>query len=102
MRSAIVLAAAFLAGCATPLITGGDQVRQITADGKTGCQFVRMVEVEGGLIYSSRTEAERDMLSRLRNATITAGGNAFSPNRIVVERGFSLPFAQADAYRCPT
>jgi hypothetical protein len=90
-----------LAGCAAPIQTGAERVRQIDPQAAAGCKHLRLVEVEGGLFYSSTTEARRDMLNKLRNATLAAGGNAFAAREIVVERGFSLPFGQADAYNCP-
>jgi hypothetical protein len=79
---------------------GGSQVRQIQYGLADGCKFVGIVETEGGLFYSSKLEAKRDMLNQIRNETARLGGNAFAITTIEVERGFSLPFAQADAYLC--
>lgn len=79
---------------------GGAQVRQIQYGLAEGCKFIGVVEREGGLVYSSRPEAKRDMLNKIRNETARLGGNAFAITTVEVERGFSLPFAQADAYLC--
>lgn len=98
---ATLLLSLALAGCAAPIQTGAERVRQVDTQTAAGCKHLRLVEVEGGLFYSSKTEAQRDMLNKLRNATLAAGGNAFAAREIVVERGFSLPFGQADAYSCP-
>jgi hypothetical protein len=95
-----VAGAALLVGCAAPVQTGAEGVREITPQAAERCQFLRRVEVEGGLFYSSKTEAHRDMLNKLRNATLMAGGNSFAVQQVVIERGFSLPFGQAEAYRC--
>lgn len=46
-------------------------------------------------------EAKRDMLAKIRNETARRGGNAYVLTLLVVERGFSLPLAQGDAYACP-
>jgi hypothetical protein len=63
-------------------------------------RFLGVVEVDGGLFYSSLAEARHDMLNKVRNETARLGGNAFTTTDVVVKRGFSLPFAQADAYAC--
>lgn len=89
-----------LAGCAAPLSPAADGVRQLDPSAVASCRFIRRVEVEGGLVYSSASEARRDMLNKLRNEVARAGGDAFAARDIVVERGLSLPFAHADAYRC--
>lgn len=98
---AIWVAAALLTSCAAPVTTGGSSVRQIAPDAKSGCKFLAAIEVTGGLVYSSATEARRDMLNKVRNETARLGGNAYALTEVVVERGFSLPFAQADVYVCP-
>jgi hypothetical protein len=101
MRHIILVIAIALAACAAPLTQGGGQARQIQPNDSTPCKFLGVVDVTGNLIYSSATEARRDMLARMRNETAQKGGNAFAVTMIDVERGFSLPMAQADAYRCP-
>jgi hypothetical protein len=100
----IVVVIAFLlllAGCAAPLTSGGGSVRRIVPEAKSGCAFLGVVEVDGGFFYSSVPEARHDMHNKVRNETARLGGNAYTITDVVVERGFSLPFAQADAYRCP-
>jgi hypothetical protein len=99
MRYLVLMALLF--GCAAPRTKEGDTVRQIRPEGATPCKFLRVVEVSGGLLYSSETEAHRDMLNKLRNETARLGGNAYVITSTVVQHGFSLPFAQADAYLCP-
>ncbi len=92
----------FLAGCSAVSITNeGLHVRQIQPNDATICSFLSVIEVSGGLFYSSQTEAKRDMLAKIRNQVAGINGNAYVITSIVVERGFSLPFAQADAYKCP-
>lgn len=90
-----------MAGCATPISPAGLQVRQIQPTGTTECKFLGIVDVTGQLVYSSVTEGRRDMLAQLRNKAAAMGGNAFVPTAVDVDRGFSLPMAQADAYSCP-
>lgn len=90
-----------LAGCAAPITQGGGQARQIQPNDATPCKFLGVVDVTGSLFYSSQTEARRDMLARLRNETAAMQGNAYAVTMIDVQYGFSLPMAQADAYRCP-
>jgi len=41
------------------------------------------------------------MYNQLRNKTALRGGNVFVVITVEAEYGFSLPFAQADAYDCP-
>jgi len=96
---ALALLLMLLAGCAAPLTSGGVGVRRIAPEAKNGCRFVGIVEVDGGLFYSSVAEARHDMLNKTRNEVARLGGNAFTITDVVVERG--LPFAQADAYACP-
>jgi len=91
-----------LTGCAAPITEEGMQVREIRHAVMEGCKFSGMVEAHGVLFYSSKPEAKRDMLNKIRNETASLGGNAFAITAIEVERGFSLPFAQADAYICRT
>jgi hypothetical protein len=99
-RVAVLALVVLVAGCAVPLTTGAG-VRRIAPEARSGCKFLGVVEVDGGLFYSSLAEARHDMLNKVRNETARLGGNAFTTTDIVVERGFSLPFAQADAYACP-
>lgn len=89
-----------LAGCAAPMTKGGFQVRQLQYGMTADCKFLGIVETEGELFYSSMPEAKRDMLNKIRNETARLGGNAFAITTVEVERGFSLPFAPADAYLC--
>lgn len=98
---ALLPISAMLAGCAAPLTQGGGQARQIQPNDSTPCKFLGVVDVTGSLFYSSATEARRDMLAKLRNETAAKQGNAYAVTMIDVSRGFSLPMAQADAYRCP-
>src|SRR5688500_15137028 len=84
-------------GCAAPITREGLRVRQIQYGLAADCKFLGIVEVEGGLVYSGKPEAKRDMLNKVRNETVRLGGNAFAVTAVEVERGFSLPFAQADA-----
>ena len=95
------MAAVFLAACAAPLTTGGSSVRQIAPEARSGCRHLGVIDVDGGLFYSSHAEARRDILNKVRNETARRGGNAFTLTDVVVERGFSLPSAQADVYTCP-
>lgn len=81
--------------------TEGSQVLEIQHDWANKSKFVGIVEAEGGLFYSSLPEAKRDMLNKVRNETAKLGGNTFAVTALVVERGLSLPFAQADSYKCP-
>lgn len=97
----LIFSISLLSGCAAPITKEGYQVREIQHDWATTCKFIGIVEVSGGLIYSSLPEAKHDMLNKLRNETARLGGNAFATNDRVVEKGFSEPFAQADAYKCP-
>ena len=97
----VVLTIFLISACAAPISKEGHQVRQIQHDWKNECEFIGIVETSGGLFYSSKPEAKRDMLNKLRNETAAIGGNAFAITTIEVERGFSFPVAQADAYRCP-
>ena len=90
-----------LVGCAAPLTLSGGQVRQIQPDGASPCKFISVIEVSGGLFYSSLPEARRDMLAKLRNETARLNGNAYVITEIVTVRGLSLPFGQADVYSCP-
>lgn len=90
-----------LIGCAVAITKEGSQVREIQHDWATKCKFLGVIEVSGGLIYSSLPEAKRDMLNKMRNETARLGGNAFAITASVAEKGFSEPFAQADAYNCP-
>ncbi|SEO84975.1 MULTISPECIES: hypothetical protein [unclassified Nitrosovibrio] len=76
-------------------------MRQLQHRLSEGCEFIGIVQTEGGLFYSSKPEASRDMLNKVRNETASLGGNAFTITTVEIERGFSLPFAQADAYICP-
>lgn len=93
---------ASLVGCsATPISSTGLQVRQIQPNDSSTCKFIRVVEVSGGMFYSSLPEAQRDMLAKIRNEVAVLGGDAYVATAVVVERGVSLPFAQADAYKCP-
>lgn len=102
MRFPFQLAVLLLAGCAAaPISTNGSQVRQIQPDGSSPCKFLGVVDVSGGLFYSSLAEAKRDMLAKLRNETANLKGNAYVLTALVVDRGISLPFAQGDAYKCP-
>lgn len=102
LRFLCIAAVLALGGCAAaPITPAGGQVRQIQPDGATPCKFIGVIEVQGGLFYSSLAEARRDMLAKLRNETAHAKGNAYTVTAIVVERGISLPFAQGDAYLCP-
>ena len=101
MKAAILVAAFALAGCAAPLTAAGSKVRQIQVAGQTNCKFLGIAEVTGSLVYSSVTEGRRDMLAQLRNKVASMGGNALVASSIDVDRGFSLPSAQADAYHCP-
>ena len=91
----------FFAACATPLATEASQVRQIQPEANSPCKFLGVMEVSGGLVYSSLPEAKRDTLAKIRNETARLGGNAYVLTTLAAERGFSLPFAQADAYKCP-
>ncbi|SCX58919.1 DUF4156 domain-containing protein [Nitrosospira sp. Nsp1] len=90
-----------LTSCAAQITEEGLQVRQLQNRLSEGCEFIGIVQTEGGLFYSSKPEATRDMLNKVRNETANLGGNAFTITTVEVERGFSLPFAQADAYICP-
>ena len=90
-----------LVACAAPLAPEATQVRQIQPEANSPCRFLSAVEVSGGLVYSSLPEAKRDMLAKIRNQTAQLGGNAYVLTSLVVEKGFSLPFAQGDAYKCP-
>ena len=98
---ALLLLIGLLAGCATPLATKATQVRQIQPEANSSCKFLGVMEVSGGLFYSSLPEAKRDMLAKIRNETARLGGNAYVLTTLVTERGFSYPFAQGDAYECP-
>jgi hypothetical protein len=91
-----------LAGCTASanLSSAGSQVREIQRDWATSCTFLEVIEVQGGLTYTSLAAAKRDMLNKLRNKTAELKGNSIVITSIVVDRGFSLPFAQADAYKC--
>lgn len=102
MRNTLILAVLFLHGCATAMTQQAMQVRQIQPEiaNSQKCKFLGVIEVSGGFIYSSLPEARRDMLNQMRNETSRLGGNAFAIAESVVEKGFSLPFAQADAYSC--
>lgn len=87
---------------ATPLVDEATKVRQIEAPAASSpCKFLGVMEVSGGMFYSSLPEARRDMLAKIRNETVKRGGNAYVLTTVTVERGFSLPFAQGDAYQCP-
>lgn len=98
----VIVSATLISGCAAvPISQSGSQVREIQHDWATKCKFLGIVEAEGGLFYSSIPEAKRDMYNKVRNQTAEMGGNAFAITNVVVERGMSLPFAQADAYICP-
>ena len=102
VRLCLIAVAIALAGCAAvPISDAGSKVRQIQHDGASPCKFIKVIEVTGGMVYTSRPEATRDMLAKLRNETAQMGGNAYAVSALVVERGLNLPFAQADAYRCP-
>ena len=91
-----------LASCAAPLTTEATQVRQIQPpEASSACKFLGVMEVSGGLVYSSVAEGKRDMLAKIRNETARRGGNAYVLTTLVADHGFSLPFAQGDAYRCP-
>jgi len=79
----------------------GSQVRQVNPVGVIDCKFIGIVEIKGGLLYSTKSEAKRDMYNKLRNETALRGGNAFAITVVEAEDDFSLPFAQADAYDCP-
>ena len=98
----IVNAAFLLGGCsAVPITEQALQVRQIQAEAVEPCKFLGIVDVSGGMFYSSLSEAKRDMLAKLRNEIARVGGNAYVITTLVVERGVSIPFAQGDAYKCP-
>jgi hypothetical protein len=102
LKSQVILVLALLiTGCAAPMSKDGLQVREIQRDGTNSCKFISVVEASGGFIYSSLPEAKRDMLNKLRNEVAQLGGNALVITTSVVEKGFSTPFAQADAYKCP-
>lgn len=99
--AALLTLAHLLAACtAVPMTTKATQVRQIQGESTTGCKFLGVMEVSGGMFYSSLPEAKRDMLARIRNETAGRGGNAYVLTVLVAERGFSLPSAQGDAYSC--
>ncbi|SOD42596.1 DUF4156 domain-containing protein [Nitrosovibrio sp. Nv4] len=89
-----------ITSCAAPITEEGMQVREIQHVVTESCKFVGMVEAEGVIFYSSKPEAKRDMLNKVRNETARLGGNAYAITTIEIERGFSLPYAQADAYIC--
>lgn len=98
----LVLLELLVACSATPMATEATQVRQIQPpEPGSPCKFLGVMEVSGGLFYSSLTEANRDMLAKIRNETARRGGNAYTLTALVVEHGMSLPFAQGDAYKCP-
>ncbi|MGO4395270.1 DUF4156 domain-containing protein [Variovorax sp. M-6] len=90
-----------LVACATPLAPEATQVRQIQPEANSPCKFLGAMEVSGSFVYSSLPEAKRDMLAKIRNETARLGGNAYVLTLLAVERGFSLPLAQGDAYKCP-
>jgi hypothetical protein len=96
-----IIALALIGCSAVPITKDGAQVRQIQHNDASPCKFIRVIDVSGGMFYSSLPEAKRDMLAKLRNETASANGNAFAITAIVAERGVSKPFAQADAYKCP-
>jgi len=101
---ALLAPLSLLAACTsvTPVSTEGAQVRQIQPpEANSPCKFLGVMEVSGGLVYSSLPEAKRDMLAKIRNETARRGGNAYVLTTLVVERGANLPFAQGDAYTCP-
>ncbi|MBJ7312302.1 hypothetical protein ACFOLJ_19545 [Rugamonas sp. CCM 8940] len=102
MKTLIFVIAALLAGCsAVPITQEGMLVRQIQPNDSTTCKFIRVVEVSGGMFYSSVAEGRRDMLAKVRNEVAALNGNAYVPTAVVAEHGISLPYAQADAYKCP-
>ena len=102
MKILISLFALTIIGCsAVPISDKGMKVRQIQANDSSTCKFIRVVEVSGGMFYSSIPEAKRDMLAKIRNEVADINGNAYVSTAIIVEHGVSLPFAQADAYKCP-
>ena len=85
-----------------PLVNKATHVRQVEAPAASGpSKFSGVMEVSGGMFYSSLPEARRDMIAKARNETVKRGGNAYVLATVTAERGFSLPFAQGDAYKCP-
>ncbi len=102
MKTLSIIVFLWLAGCtaSTNLSSAGSQVREIQRDWASSCKFIGVIEVRGGLSYTSLAAAKRDMLNKLRNKTAELKGNSIVITSIVVDRGFSLPFAQADAYTC--
>ncbi len=101
MKALLFIILFSLFSCAAPITKDGSQVRQIKPNGVNDCKFIGIVETEGGFFYSSKPEAKRDMYNQLRNKTALRGGNVFVVITVEAEYGFSLPFAQADAYDCP-
>jgi len=98
---AMIVLVALLTACAVALAPAAEQVRQIQPGANSPCKFLGVVEVSGGLFYSSLPEAQRDMLAKLRNDTARRGGNAYTFTALIVERGMSLPSAHGDACVCP-
>ena len=101
MKALLFIILFSLFSCAAPTTKDGSLVRIINLIGANDCKFIGIVEAEGGFFYSSMPEAKRDMYNKLRNETALRGGNAFAVTIVDVESGFSLAFAQADAYDCP-
>lgn len=85
-----------------PLAPEAAQVRQIQPPDASGpCKFLGAIEGSGGMFYSSRPEAERDMRAKIRSEAARRAANAYVLTALVVDRDLSLPFAQGDAYKCP-
>lgn len=95
MKLIYLLLTIFLAGCTsvTSLNSKSSMVRAIQRDWATSCEFLGVIEVSGGLTYTSLAAAKRDMFNKVRNKTAEMNGNSIVITSIVVDRGFSLPFA---------
>jgi hypothetical protein len=100
IQIASLLSILLVACSSVPMSNEAKRVRQIQPEAVNPCKFLGVMEVSGGLFYSSLPEAKRDMLAKIRNETARLGGNAYVITALVVEHGVSLPFAQGDAYKC--